>query len=271
VLEKAVSKSLRPFLKSHISNRRISQSYFRYLSETLVDSKGNSISVYLRPEQVDDFLASGENSKFSVVFIGSSDESISMSQYVRLSNRPDSTTYVQNLNFPETLNLRLLPIGVEDLSWAKNGMPWNFRTGLALKPKSERILVGPFGKTHPERSELLKLTANLTDPKIVRIPNRVASWRYASLASNFRFVACPRGNGIDTHRFWETLYRGSIPIVVASEWSRNLDRYKVPFIALKSWEEMLGLEPKASLPTQPIDHFFLRPEYWRKRLIENDG
>ena len=27
------------------------------------------------------------------------------------------------------------------------------------------------------------------------------------------FVACPRGNGIDTHRTWETLYMGSIPVV----------------------------------------------------------
>ena len=27
------------------------------------------------------------------------------------------------------------------------------------------------------------------------------------------FVVCPRGNGLDTHRLWETLYMGSIPIV----------------------------------------------------------
>lgn len=28
-----------------------------------------------------------------------------------------------------------------------------------------------------------------------------------------KFVLCPRGNGIDTHRLWETLYIGSIPII----------------------------------------------------------
>ena len=27
------------------------------------------------------------------------------------------------------------------------------------------------------------------------------------------FVLCPRGNGLDTHRLWETLYMGSIPII----------------------------------------------------------
>lgn len=30
---------------------------------------------------------------------------------------------------------------------------------------------------------------------------------------NHTFVLCPRGNGIDTHRLWETLYMGSIPIM----------------------------------------------------------
>ena len=30
---------------------------------------------------------------------------------------------------------------------------------------------------------------------------------------NHHFVLCPRGNGIDTHRLWETLYMGSFPIV----------------------------------------------------------
>ena len=30
---------------------------------------------------------------------------------------------------------------------------------------------------------------------------------------NHDFVLCPRGGGVDTHRLWETLYMGSIPIV----------------------------------------------------------
>ena len=28
------------------------------------------------------------------------------------------------------------------------------------------------------------------------------------------FIACPEGNGIDTHRFWETLYMGRYPVVL---------------------------------------------------------
>lgn len=37
--------------------------------------------------------------------------------------------------------------------------------------------------------------------------------QYLDNVYNHKFVVCPRGNGIDTHRLWETLYMRSIPIV----------------------------------------------------------
>ena len=37
--------------------------------------------------------------------------------------------------------------------------------------------------------------------------------RYLRDVKGHTFVACPRGNGVDTHRLWETLYMGSIPVV----------------------------------------------------------
>jgi hypothetical protein len=37
--------------------------------------------------------------------------------------------------------------------------------------------------------------------------------KYLTSLKKSKFVLCPRGNGIDTHRLWETLYVGSIPII----------------------------------------------------------
>jgi hypothetical protein len=39
---------------------------------------------------------------------------------------------------------------------------------------------------------------------------------YLNELASCKFVLSPRGNGIDTHRTWETLYLGSIPIVKTS-------------------------------------------------------
>jgi hypothetical protein len=36
---------------------------------------------------------------------------------------------------------------------------------------------------------------------------------YKKQLDNHKFMLCPRGNGIDTHRLWESLYHGIIPIV----------------------------------------------------------
>ena len=36
---------------------------------------------------------------------------------------------------------------------------------------------------------------------------------YKKNLENSSFVLCPWGNGFDTHRIWESLYSGSIPII----------------------------------------------------------
>lgn len=60
--------------------------------------------------------------------------------------------------------------------------------------------------------------------------------RFLENARNHSFVLCPRGNGVDTHRLWETLYMGSIPIVIRdiahSDWT------DLPILFVDSWEEV---------------------------------
>lgn len=36
---------------------------------------------------------------------------------------------------------------------------------------------------------------------------------YKENLDNHLFILCPEGNGVDTHRIWESLYLGSIPVV----------------------------------------------------------
>lgn len=50
------------------------------------------------------------------------------------------------------------------------------------------------------------------------------------------FVLCPRGNGVDTHRLWETLYMGSIPIVKRNIAHTGLDDLPICFI--DDWSEV---------------------------------
>ena len=51
-----------------------------------------------------------------------------------------------------------------------------------------------------------------------------------------KFVFCPRGNGIDTHRLWETLYMGSIPIV---KYERSHHLFTdLPILFIDDWSKI---------------------------------
>ncbi len=62
--------------------------------------------------------------------------------------------------------------------------------------------------------------------------------RFMSQLRTHDFVLCPRGNGVDTHRLWETLYMGGIPIVRRRDcWLPLLT--DLPVVVVDEWSEAL--------------------------------
>lgn len=59
-----------------------------------------------------------------------------------------------------------------------------------------------------------KLKNKLTSLSFVSTEDSlISNQEYITKLSKYKFILCPWGNGIDTHRVWETLYAGSIPII----------------------------------------------------------
>jgi len=76
---------------------------------------------------------------------------------------------------------------------------------------------------------------------------------YYSAIGKYRFVICPEGNGIDTHRLWETLYSKGIPIVEYNElMEKKLEG--LPILWTKDYSE--------------LDENYLKQEY--KRILESE-
>ena len=67
-----------------------------------------------------------------------------------------------------------------------------------------------------------------TDPKFVG--------RYLNDLIDHKFCICPRGNGIDTHRLWESLYCRTIPIVKRLSAHRNFS--DLPILFVDDWSEV---------------------------------
>lgn len=59
---------------------------------------------------------------------------------------------------------------------------------------------------------------------------------YLDNVYNHRFVVCPEGNGMDTHRTWEALYMGTIPIEKRN--TNNQFYTDLPICFVDEWEEI---------------------------------
>lgn len=53
---------------------------------------------------------------------------------------------------------------------------------------------------------------------------------YLTKLRKHKFILCPQGNGIDTHRIWESLYAGSTPVVVKNQAHSNLKNLPIIFV-----------------------------------------
>jgi hypothetical protein len=89
-----------------------------------------------------------------------------------------------------------------------------------------------------------------------------------------KFVLCPRGNGIDTHRLWETLYMGSIPIVVRHPALRDFMDLPIAWIddwsdVTPEWLESEYARITTSAPAFP--HEKLRMSHWERKILDACG
>jgi len=172
--------------------------------------------------------------------------------------------YLQNSYISDSKSIFTLPIGTESIRWAKNGLP-----ALLTEPDEKReiinkILVGPFGNTHSERNQLVAALSE-SDGAWDLLTERISPIELAQLMSQYRWVAAPRGNGVDTHRLWEALYRGVQPIIQRDSWSQSLNYLNLPILEIESWSAEALTKVAAVASPIPIQPKLLAPlwlNYW---------
>lgn len=142
--------------------------------------------------------------------------------------------FLQNSFISDHPLVTTLPIGVENFRWGVNGHPNDLQVGGPWVERRNEILIGPFGLTHQIRTNI-KQDFMPPTKGINFIADRLEPADYARLAQETRYVAAVRGNGVDTHRHWETLYRGGIPVIVKDRWSAGIAELKLPFLEIGQW------------------------------------
>jgi len=158
--------------------------------------------------------------------------------------------FAQNLLVEHAL-LSPLPIGVANRMWDHGDLRalWS-AIGAARRSSPSQLVHARFTReTHPDR-ERAWAAVRSSFPGLAATATRALSFAaYLAELADHRYCICPRGNGIDTHRFWECQYLGVVPIVERSPHTERWAREGLPMLALDDWS---GLS-RERLEAEPLD------------------
>lgn len=137
-----------------------------------------------------------------------------------------------------------LPIGKANPIW-NHGNPDFFSQIQEHAPSKINSFYANFlVQTNPTARELCQST--LAKFHIRNYPKTHPLQFFIHLASSY-YSICPEGNGIDTHRFWESLYFKTIPIVLRSPFTEKLQSL-YPCFLIDSWDKLL----EQMIPYDPL-------------------
>ena len=91
--------------------------------------------------------------------------------------------------------------------------------------------------------------------------------RYLMEIKSHEYVFCPRGNGVDTHRLWETLYMGSIPILKRHVAYDDFSDFPICFV--DNWDDVTETFLRDQLPiikNVKFDTRKLTVKYWIDKI-----
>ncbi len=151
---------------------------------------------------------------------------------------PDSVRvwFAQNVDVRDE-RLIPIPIGLERDRWFPH---LRKKEAMITMPDVEKVglLYLNFNPcTHWQRIALYDWFGNEPWCTVEPGHNGVGFLNYARQIKRHKFVLCPDGNGMDTHRIWETLCLGSYPVVERHVFTEEFAKI-LPLLVVDDWSEV---------------------------------
>jgi hypothetical protein len=86
---------------------------------------------------------------------------------------------------------------------------------------------------------------------------------YLDYLSSSKYTLCPWGNGIDSHRYWEVIYAGNIPITKTAYLYKSFK--SLPGYLVNSYKE---IDIKNFFP-EDVNYSMLKTSWWFKKMESN--
>jgi len=131
--------------------------------------------------------------------------------------------------------LQLLPIGIANSMWPHGNMETLRNVMANLGEKSRDIYF--YFSLRTNWTERLACKEEIEKAGLVFERPQQDFEAYLKHLATFKYAVCPPGNGIDSHRIWECLYLGVIPIVKRSVFAEKLKEKFPCVIILNAWTD----------------------------------
>jgi len=171
----------------------------------------NSV-IFTNTYLVEDLFEKLNSSKFRNIKIISSQTDHSINEKIFLKKPPSvSVWFSTNVNYQNEA-LVPIPLGLANEYSPKNLFKSDYTNLIPVNKKSNFIYLNFEDNTNYFHRNYLK--RKLTDNGLTILENqKITKFKYLENLNKFQYILCPFGNGFDTHRIWETLYAGSLPVI----------------------------------------------------------
>lgn len=204
-----------------------------------------------------------------VLVLGNSDRNLTPSDFDSIPTTAVSQFFSQNL-VEKYERAEVLPIGLENWWRSKNGIPRHFK-GSGNPPQSRIFRVMWEFSIHTNERERSRAARALSDYRCADRLGKVIPAAHRKALKTYGFVACPPGNGLDTHRAWEAMYLNCVPIVARSFLTERYESLGLPVWIVDDYADLQNLnETQLREIYWELFHKFASPalgfEFWEDQL-----
>jgi hypothetical protein len=164
--------------------------------------------------------------------------------------------------------LSFIPIGIANSCWG-HGNEINFYNALPESTNKNFIIYFNFTvNTNPTKRQTCKDTLENIGLKFM---DSYPSNEYLAILAQHKYSICPEGNGIDSHRIWESYILKTIPIMLKNSFTEIVAK-DYPCILLDNWND-LTLDLISDFENNNINYLELEKKidfnYFKDKILQH--
>jgi hypothetical protein len=254
------------------------------LTVNLEKNLPKKLVIYICSDALENFIEKTLNkiSKPFILMTGNSDRTISREiKNIKLliNNKFLIKWYAQNLKLNHE-KISYLPIGLDYHATFKSRNKYKSKKEFPNLKENQLIKIS---KSKIKKNFLMysnwlfnlnkkrKLCLNQIDQTLVffekKKVSQTQSWKNMR---KYAFCLCPEGYGIDTHRVWEAIIIGAIPVLKSSSLDNMYNKF--PVIIVKNWKDVTKsklLNEYNKINKKKYNYSSLYLNFWKKQLKIN--